>query len=124
MEEAGEEQARRAAEWTAENAWEYGSLLRYPSDKQAMTQVPYEPWHFRYVGLPHAWYCWKYNLCLEEYLESLQESGGYQVTLQGRTWYVSYQAQAAQDGVVYIPEGLNYEVSADGCGGYLVTAWN
>jgi len=36
--------------WLAEHAYEYGFLLRYPSDKEAVTGYMYEPWHFRYVG--------------------------------------------------------------------------
>lgn len=36
--------------WLAEHAAEYGFILRYPSDKEAVTGFMYEPWHFRYVG--------------------------------------------------------------------------
>ncbi|HAB67047.1 MAG TPA: hypothetical protein DCE23_06735 [Firmicutes bacterium] len=28
----------------------FGFILRYPRDKENITGVPYEPWHFRYVG--------------------------------------------------------------------------
>jgi D-alanyl-D-alanine carboxypeptidase len=38
--------------WLAENAWRFGWLLRYPADKTAVTGFTYEPWHFRYVGVP------------------------------------------------------------------------
>ena len=40
--------------WLAANAWRYGWLLRYPADKTAVTGFTYEPWHFRYVGVPLA----------------------------------------------------------------------
>ena len=40
--------------WLAQNAWKYGFLLRYPADKVAVTGYAYEPWHFRYVGIPLA----------------------------------------------------------------------
>lgn len=36
--------------WMAENAPEYGFILRYPKGKEDMTGYMYEPWHFRYVG--------------------------------------------------------------------------
>jgi zinc D-Ala-D-Ala carboxypeptidase len=39
-------------EWLAANAWQYGFLLRYPADKVAITGYQYEPWHFRYIGVP------------------------------------------------------------------------
>lgn len=37
--------------WLATNSWRFGYLLRYPSDKTAVTGCIYEPWHFRYVGV-------------------------------------------------------------------------
>jgi D-alanyl-D-alanine carboxypeptidase len=40
--------------WLAANAWRFGFLLRYPADKVAVTGFTYEPWHFRYVGVPLA----------------------------------------------------------------------
>ena len=40
--------------WLAANAWQYGFLLRYPADKVAITGYQYEPWHFRYIGVPLA----------------------------------------------------------------------
>src|SRR4051812_4046421 len=40
--------------WLAGNAWRFGFLLRYPADKVAVTGFTYEPWHFRYVGVPLA----------------------------------------------------------------------
>jgi zinc D-Ala-D-Ala carboxypeptidase len=36
--------------WLAKNAWEYGFVLRYPKDQEAITGYIYEPWHYRYVG--------------------------------------------------------------------------
>lgn len=40
--------------WLAANAWRFGYLLRYPADKVAITGYQYEPWHFRYIGIPLA----------------------------------------------------------------------
>ncbi|TXN29450.1 D-alanyl-D-alanine carboxypeptidase family protein [Lacisediminihabitans profunda] len=40
--------------WLAANAYRFGFLLRYPADKTAITGYMYEPWHFRYIGLPLA----------------------------------------------------------------------
>ncbi len=36
--------------WLQQHAAEYGFILRYPQDKEAVTGVHYEPWHYRYVG--------------------------------------------------------------------------
>jgi D-alanyl-D-alanine carboxypeptidase len=40
--------------WLAANAYRFGFLLRYPADKVAITGYEYEPWHFRYIGVPLA----------------------------------------------------------------------
>lgn len=54
--------------WLQEHAAEYGFILRYPKDKQAITGVTYEPWHYRYVGVENAKKIQESGLTLEEYL--------------------------------------------------------
>ena len=51
-----------------ERAAEYGFILRYPAGKESVTGIAHEPWHFRYVGAPHAEVMTEKGLCLEEYL--------------------------------------------------------
>lgn len=41
-------------QWLAANAWRFGFLLRYPADKVEVTGYEFEPWHFRYIGIPLA----------------------------------------------------------------------
>jgi D-alanyl-D-alanine carboxypeptidase len=36
--------------WLADNAHEFGFVLRYPKGYKPITGFQYEPWHFRYVG--------------------------------------------------------------------------
>ena len=47
----------------------YGFIERYPAGKEAITGIAHEPWHFRYVGTPHAEAVTKAGLTLEEYLK-------------------------------------------------------
>lgn len=54
--------------WLMEHCWEYGFILRYPTDKSAITHIGYEPWHYRYVGRQAAKAITESGLCLEEYL--------------------------------------------------------
>ena len=54
--------------WLAENAHRYGFVLRYPYHKQDITNIIYEPWHFRYVGTPHAERMFEEDMVLEEYV--------------------------------------------------------
>ncbi len=58
--------------WMAEHCHEYGFIIRYPEDKQDITEINYEPWHLRYVGIPVANYIWENGLCLEEFNDQLQ----------------------------------------------------
>lgn len=53
--------------WLSEHCWEHGFILRYPEDKEALTGVPYESWHYRYVGTEAALEMKENNWCLEEY---------------------------------------------------------
>lgn len=55
--------------WLMAHSWEYGFILRYPSEKSERTGIIYEPWHYRYVGKPAAKEIYERGICLEEYLE-------------------------------------------------------
>ncbi len=57
-----------AQKWLMAHCSEYGFILRYPSDKEALTGVGYEPWHYRYVGVEAAKAIMEQGICLEEYL--------------------------------------------------------
>lgn len=60
-------------QWLMENCWNYGFILRYPSDKSERTGIVYEPWHYRYVGRRLALEMRDNGLCLEEYIDSLTQ---------------------------------------------------
>ena len=55
--------------WLQENAADYGFILRYPKDKQHITKITYEPWHWRYVGVETAKAMKQSGECLEEYFD-------------------------------------------------------
>ena len=54
--------------WLAEHCWEYGFILRYTAEKEHITGIIDEPWHFRYVGTKVSMDMKDSGLCLEEYL--------------------------------------------------------
>ncbi len=54
--------------WLQEHAADYGFIMRYPKEKQDITKVIYEPWHWRYVGVEAAKELKASGLVLEEYL--------------------------------------------------------
>jgi D-alanyl-D-alanine carboxypeptidase len=43
--------ASKASKWIAENAWQYGFIVRYPQGKTNWTGYVWEPWHLRFVGI-------------------------------------------------------------------------
>ena len=53
--------------WLQSHCWEYGFILRYPSDKSNVTGIAYESWHYRYVGKEAAKFITENGLTLEEY---------------------------------------------------------
>ncbi len=59
--------------WLMENCSNYGFILRYPTNKKKITNINYEPWHYRYVGIENAKFIEKKGFCLEEYIEYLKQ---------------------------------------------------
>ncbi len=64
--------------WLKNNAEDHGFIMRYAKDKQDITKVIYEPWHYRYVGVEHAKAINDLGYCLEEYVEYLKNGGAAQ----------------------------------------------
>ena len=61
-----------AFRWLCEHAGDYGFILRYPKDAEDKTEIIYEPWHWRYVGVKNAAKINASGLCFEDYIETLQ----------------------------------------------------
>ena len=116
-----------AGAWLKENAWKYGFILRYPADKAAVTGVTYEPYHFRSVDIPHAYYMTQNGLCLEEYLDELAKTtspDGKHLTIavDGGSSYEVYYVKAADATVdIPVPADYPYAVSGDNQNGFIVT---
>ena len=55
--------------WMCEHAEDYGFILRYPKEKQHITGVIYESWHWRFVGINNAKEINELGVTLEEYIE-------------------------------------------------------
>lgn len=56
-----------AGQWVAENAPEFGFIIRYPEGAEEIVGFQYEPWHLRYVGVETAVEVTEQGLTLEEY---------------------------------------------------------
>lgn len=55
-------------QWLIANAQNYGFILRYAQDTEAITGMPYQPFHFRYVGVENAQAIVAAGVTLEEYV--------------------------------------------------------
>ena len=65
-----------AFRWLCEHAADYGFILRYPKGAEAQTEVTYEPWHWRYVGVENARKISASGLCFEDYIAQLHTLAG------------------------------------------------
>ena len=89
----------------------------------------YEPWHFRYVGVPHSIYMTKNNMVLEEYLDFLQKytsnSPLYIKDDEGNEWLIYYVAESNDyETEIPVPQDKEYSISGDNYSGFIVTVSN
>ncbi|MED4534923.1 VanY-A/VanY-F/VanY-M family D-Ala-D-Ala carboxypeptidase [Metabacillus fastidiosus] len=119
-----QEQMSKALEgkWVEKNAWKYGFILRYPKDKVSVTGIKYEPWHIRYVGLPHSAIMKEKNFALEEYLDYLKKEKSISVSIDGEKYMVLYSS-VSQSTTIDVPENRYYEISGDNMNGVIVTVY-
>ena len=106
-------------------AADYGFILRYPAGKEHITGISHEPWHFRYVGVPHARLMIRLGLTLEEYVDLLRRDFVRRdLTFRAgrRDFRIRYYAGADRGPLPEEP-GRYRQVSEDNCGGLVVTAW-
>ncbi len=112
--------------WINENCPDYGFIIRYPSGKEEITGYSQEPWHFRYVGIPHSQYISDNGITLEEYFDIISEHKSNNPVLiedhSGCRWCV-YYVEAVEYGEtnIPVPENYEYEISGDNYSGFIVT---
>jgi len=106
--------------WFAQNSWKYGFIPRYPSEKTDITGVVYEPWHYRFVGEPHAYIMARNDWCLEEYLETIMRhthEEPYIIVYNDNMYEIYYTGDSA----IYVPDDCAYEISGNNTDGFIVT---
>lgn len=107
--------------WINENCHKYGFIVRYPDEKKDITEIDYEPWHFRYLGVPNATAVVNEGLCLEEYIDFIKN-----YTADGEHYSVqtedgSYEIYYAAGTQVPVPQNHSYEISGNNVDGFIVT---
>lgn len=104
-------------------AADYGFVERYQSGKEGVTGIAAEPWHFRYVGCPHARIMCEMGLCLEEYVEYLRAYPYPERLLEvrGEVYEAEVGFAGARD-ALGLPDAP-YQVSGNNVDGYIYTLW-
>ena len=59
----------RVGRFVINNCSQFGFIIRYPYGAEDITGFSYEPWHIRYVGLPHSQIITSSGITLEEYID-------------------------------------------------------
>ena len=112
-------------QWIPDNAHKYGFILRYPDGKTDITGVDSEPWHYRYVGVPHAYYMKSTGKTLEEYITLLKnypcDYPLYVTDWDGTMYEVYYKKSDGASTALPVPGSGEYTVSGNNVDGYIVT---
>ena len=58
----------QVGQFVINNCSQFGFIIRYPYGAEDITGFGYEPWHIRYVGIPHSEIITSAGITLEEYL--------------------------------------------------------
>lgn len=122
-------EAKTMYSWLNANAYKYGYVRRFIPEKDSYTGVTTDRWHYRYVGVPHAYYMTTQNLCLEEYLAGLESNCKYgtnHLILEnvGGVSYEIYFVPASGGATTEIPvpaDPSTYTISGNNYSGYIVT---
>lgn len=117
-------------EWFSKNCYKYGFILRYPEGKESITEIQYEPWHFRYVGVPHASYIMTNGLCFEEYIDLVRQhpyEGEHLEFTDSNGKNCEVYFVASDDGnettSIPVPAGIKHEISGNNSDGFIVTVY-
>lgn len=114
----GKMKQSKEGRWLAKHAHQFGFIIRYPKGKESVTGISFEPWHIRYVGLPHSTKMYEENWVLEEYLNYLKQEHTYQIQTAGHTYFVQYTKHHA----LKIPDTPVFDVSGTNTKGFIVTS--
>lgn len=110
-----------AEKWLAKHAAAYGFVLRYPAYKVDITNIEFEPWHFRYVGLPHSLIMQEKDLVLEEYVAYLQKEEAVKYVRGIEEFIIQYKDVSDHTIEFDVPAGYVTQMSNDNVGGIIVT---
>ncbi len=93
---------------------DYGFIIRYPIFGEKKTGIPYEPWHLRYVGLPHSKIINESKITFEDYIDFFELGKFYT--------YENYIITRQNTKNIFVPKNFHSAVvSEDNAGAVIVT---
>jgi D-alanyl-D-alanine dipeptidase/carboxypeptidase len=110
-----------------EKALHFGFIERYPMGKEEITGIAHEPWHFRYVGAPHAMIMNSTGDTLEEYQIRLKQFSFGSKPLKyafGQSAIEIFYLPAKEDSVTFeVENDAVFTVSGNNMDGFVLTFW-
>lgn len=110
-----------------ETAVQYGFIQRYPEGKEWITGIGHEPWHFRYVGIPHSHLITSLGFTLEEYVEWIKsfpfEHSPYCHKINAQMYTIGFvPALRERDTEVVFSHLYMHTISGNNVDGFIVAA--
>jgi len=103
----------------------YGFVERYSKGKERVTGIAYEPWHFRYVGSPHALVMRDNSLALEEYIDFIKEfsyeKNSYVLDRSSSRLEIFYVKATAPQVEIKLPTSSFCQASGNNVDGFIIT---
>ena len=106
--------------WFRQNSYNYGFILRFPQNKTHITRTSYEPWHYRFVGLPHSYIMFQNNWCFEEYIELLRDYT-FEEPFEAEFDDVLYEIYFSDDTEIKLPLNSEFDISGNNVDGFIIT---
>lgn len=111
--------------WINQNAYKYGFIRRYTEDKREITGVLDEQWHYRYIGVPHAYVVTANDFCFEEYSDYLKQftfdKTHLLVECEAGKYEIYFVPSEEKETSVPVPSSKAYVISGNNEDGFIVT---
>ena len=105
----------------------YGFIERYREEKEEITGIGCEPWHFRYVGVPHAEIMEREGQSLEEYIAFIRNfrrgERPYLVRRGNQEIAISFVAAEREETALEVDDSTAYTLSGNNVDGWIMTQW-
>ncbi|MGN0605385.1 MAG: D-alanyl-D-alanine carboxypeptidase family protein [Oscillospiraceae bacterium] len=114
-------------EWINKNCYKYGFVVSWKDEKSDITEMDGQPYHFRYVGIPHSYILEENNFCISEYIHFLKAysfDNPYTATINNETYQIYYspfENMEQSKSELPVPINFQYSVSGNNIDGFIVT---